>query len=92
MTRRDSAVLLLIVWHFTQYWHLLRWKYPKIDYVEHILSHQNSDGKRDVYISHYHYFLTGIVPKSFRKKSKSDPDHGENMRREHTCCTVNIYV
>ena len=41
---------------------------------------------------HYQYFETGIVPKSLMKKSKRDPDHSEYMRREHTCCSVNIHV
>ena len=40
--------------------------------------------------SHHQYFDTGIVPKSFRKKSKHDPDHSEY--REQTCCPVNIQV
>ena len=29
----------------------------------------NSEGKNNGYINHYQYFETGIVPKSFRKKS-----------------------
>ena len=59
--------------------------------LTHFVS-QNSDGKGDGYISHYQYFETGIVPKSFRKKSKHDPDHSEYMCREHPCCSVNIHV
>ena len=60
-------------------------------WLTHFVS-QNSDGKGDDYTSNYQYFETGIVPKSFRKKSKHDPDHSEYMCREHTCCSVNIHV
>ena len=72
-TRRESTVLLLIVRNFTKTRHLPR------------LSHQNSDRKRDGYISHDQYFETGIVP-------KRDPYHSKYMCREHTCCSVYIHV
>ena len=39
--------------------------------LTHFVS-QNSGGKGDVYISHYQYFETGIVPSSFRRKCKHD--------------------
>ena len=50
--------------------------------LTHFVS-QNSDEKGDGYTSNYQYFETGIVPKSFRKMSKHDPDHGEYKSHNH---------
>ena len=60
--------------------------------LTHVVSSNLWRETRRIYISHCQHVETGIVPKSFTKKFKRDPDHIGYMRSKHTCCSVNIHI